>query len=430
MQEGAGGYFKNNDCGGKMKKTFVLDTNVLLQNPNAVNTFDEHDVILPLTVIKEMDQIKKGISSVAYSARAALRVIASLVEQQEVKKSVDVPLPGGGRLSIHTDTFTPGLAPDDQIIAIAEKLTKEGKPNVCLVSLDTAVRLKAISKGLHTEVYKHDQAKLHEKYGRLLTEDEPVNGIKSVRYRLSGETIWKVRGSSEKKIRRSRDVYGIMPKTLEQEALIDALTDPEIEFACITGVPGGGKTLISLACGLLQTQKRSPLYDQLVVARPVTPLRGNELGFLPGDVDAKIGPHMAAIWDAFEMLLPNAKGEKDGVSYQSYSNAKALIDQGKLALEPLAFIRGRSRPRIYYIIDEAQQLSKLEAKTIIARLGAGAKLVFTGDLRQIDNLTMDERSSGLALTIESFINEDNFCYLHLPHSCRSRLAEQADTLMS
>ena len=129
------------------------------------------------------------------------------------------------------------------------------------------------------------------------------------------------------------------------------------------------------------------------------------------------------------MLLPTANGEKDGVSYTSYPNAKLLIDHGKLSMEPLTYIRGRSRTRIYYIIDEAQQLSRLECKTIIARMGAGAKLVFTGDLGQIDNPFMDERSSGLALTIEGFIKEDNFCYLHLCQSCRSRLAEQADTLL-
>ncbi len=414
-----------------MKKTFVLDTNVILQNPNAVNTFDEHDVVVPMTVIRELDEMKKGTSSVSYSARAALRSLSSMVEQPGVHRSSNIPLPGGGELSIDCSLNGNGssLSPDDQIIAVADQLTKQGKPDVWLVSKDTAVRLKASAKGLLTDDYRHDQARLHEKYGHLLLEDEPVNGIKSVRYRLAANSIWKVRGTNEKKIRRSREVYGITAKTPEQDAFIDALTDPEIEFVCVTGVPGGGKTLLALACGLLQTQKKSPLYDQLVVARPITPLRGNDLGYLPGDVDAKIGPHMSAIWDAFEMLLPTAKGEKDGFAYTSYPNARMLIDQGKLALEPLTFIRGRSRPKIYYIIDEAQQLSRLEAKTIIARMGAGAKLIFTGDLGQIDNPFMDERSSGLALTIEGFIKEDNFCYLHLPQSCRSRLAEQADTLM-
>ncbi len=414
-----------------MKKTFVLDANVVLQNPNAVNTFDEHDVVIPMAVIRELDQMKKGTTSISFSARSALRVLASLVEQSGIHKTVDIPLPGGGDLSIDNSFNGNGasLSPDDQIISVAEQLTKRGKPNVWLVSKDTAVRLVAISKGLNTDDYRHDQARLHEKYGHLLLEDEPVNGIRSVRYRLAGDSIWKVRGTDEKKIRRARDVYGITPKTVEQEALVDALTDPDIQFVCVTGVPGGGKTLLALACGLLQTQKKSPLYNQLIVGRPITPLRGNDLGFLPGSVDEKVGPHMAAIWDAFETLLPSAHGEKDGVPYASYSNAKALIDHGKLALEPLTFIRGRSRPQIYYIIDEAQQLSKLEAKTIIARMGAGAKLIFTGDLGQIDNPFMTESSSGLALTIEGFIKENNFCYLHLPHSCRSRLAEQADTLL-
>jgi PhoH-like ATPase len=414
-----------------MKRTYVLDTNVLLQNPNAVKTFDEHDVIVPLTVIREIDEMKKGTSSVSYSARAALRMLASLVEQDGVNRSVKVPLPGGGELSIDSSSISDDstLSPDDQIIAVAEELTKQGNPDVWLISKDTAVRLKASAKGLKADDYRHDQALLHEKYGRLLVEDEPVNGIRSVRYRLAGDSIWKIRGTNEKKARRLREVYGIAAKTPEQDALIDALTDPEIDFVCVTGVPGGGKTLLALACGLLQTQKKSPLYDQLVVARPITPLRGNDLGYLPGDVEAKIGPHMSAIWDAFEMLLPTANGEKDGVSYTSYPNAKLLIDHGKLSMEPLTYIRGRSRTRIYYIIDEAQQLSRLECKTIIARMGAGAKLVFTGDLGQIDNPFMDERSSGLALTIEGFIKEDNFCYLHLCQSCRSRLAEQADTLL-
>ena len=414
-----------------MKRTYVLDTNVLLQNPNAVKTFDEHDVIVPMTVIREIDEMKKGTSSVSYSARTALRMLASLVEQDGVNRSVKVPLPGGGELSIDSSSISDDstLSPDDQIIAVAEELTKQGNPDVWLISKDTAVRLKASAKGLKTDDYRHDQARLHEKYGRLLVGDEPVNGIRSVRYRLAGDSIWKIRGTNEKKARRLREVYGITAKTPEQDALIDALTDPEIDFVCVTGVPGGGKTLLALACGLLQTQKKSPLYDQLVVARPITPLRGNDLGYLPGDVEAKIGPHMSAIWDAFEMLLPTAKGEKDGVSYTSYPNAKLLIDHGKLSMEPLTYIRGRSRPRIYYIIDEAQQLSRLECKTIIARMGAGAKLVFTGDLGQIDNPFMDERSSGLALTIEGFIKEDNFCYLHLCQSCRSRLAEQADTLL-
>jgi PhoH-like ATPase len=414
-----------------MKKTFVIDTNVILQNPNAVNTFDEHDVVVPMAVIRELDQMKKGTTSISYSARAALRSLSSLVEQPGINRSTNIPLPGGGELSIDDSLNGNGasLSPDDQIIAVAERLTKDGKPDVWLVSKDTGVRVKAKTKKLLTDDYRHDQARLHEKYGRLLVDDEPINGIKSVRYRIADNNIWKIRGTDEKKIRRSREVYGITAKTPEQDALIDALTDPLIEFCAISGVPGGGKTLISLACGLLQTQKKSPLYDQLVVARPITPLRGNDLGFLPGTVEDKIGPHMAAIWDAFEMLLPAAKGEKDGVAYSSYPNAKVLIDHGKLALEPLTFIRGRSRPKIYYIIDEAQQLSKLEAKTIIARMGAGAKLIFTGDLHQIDNPFISETSSGLALAIEGFIKEDNFCYLHLPQSCRSRLAEQADTLL-
>ena len=160
------------------------------------------------------------------------------------------------------------LSPDDQIISVAEQLTKRGKPNVWLVSKDTAVRLVAISKGLNTDDYRHDQARLHEKYGHLLLEDEPVNGIRSVRYRLAGDSIWKVRGTDEKKIRRARDVYGITPKTVEQEALVDALTDPDIQFVCVTGVPGGGKTLLALACGLLQCSRIYTHIKPLLTAIP------------------------------------------------------------------------------------------------------------------------------------------------------------------
>jgi PhoH-like ATPase len=197
----------------------------------------------------------------------------------------------------------------------------------------------------------------------------------------------------------------------------------------LTGAAGTGKTLLALAAGIHQTTKASPLYEQVVVARPITPM-GNDIGYLPGDIHEKLGPWMQPIFDNLEVIVNTPKDQvKDNSPASRYASYQYLIDSGLLQIEALTYIRGRSLPRRYFIVDEAQNLRPLDVKTIVTRCGEGTKLIFTGDLDQIDTPYLDDASNGLAYLISRFINEENFCYLNLKGTVRSRLAEQGARLL-
>jgi PhoH-like ATPase len=421
-----------------MKKTFVLDTNVLIHDPEAILHFDDNEVVLPITVIEELDKLKRGNGEIPYSSRSALRLIDSFRATGSLAKGII--LPSGGSLRVVMDEETPGLIPsnDNKIISTAVALAKgeEKKQPVVLVSKDTSVRIKADSLGLVTQDYLTDKTTVFKKYGNI-EEGELVEGeIKSVRYLQSGDKVYRAYGENKMElIRRQRSIMSISPKNVEQECAMDALLADSVNVVALTGRAGTGKTLLAIAAGLhfctktydKGSSERVNKYEQVMVARPIVPL-GNDLGFLPGELKEKLYPWMLPIYDNLDVIVGTSDehvADKD----IEYTSADYLIESDIIHIEPLTYIRGRSLPRRFLIIDEAQNLRPLDVKTIITRCGEGTKVVFTGDLEQIDSPFLDAASNGLSYLINKFIHEENFCYLNLKKSARSPLAEQAAELL-
>ncbi len=411
-------------CGSK--KTFVLDTNVLIHDPWATSSFEENDVVIPIMVIEELDNLKSGVGGVPYSARKALKDIGSYLDKGEISKGV--PLPDGGNLRVETrrENFFSEANADNMIISCALALKKEKGPNVVVISKDTGVRIKAEAMGVSAQDYKRDKTTLFQKYGKVLNDEDYGNGILSVRYQQQKNVIirlWQKSMSNE--IRGQRDLFGISPKNIEQVCAMDALTNPEISVVALTGKAGTGKTLLALAAALCQVTKSDPLFSRSIVARPTVPMDGYDLGFLKGDLDEKINPWMKPIYDNLEFLVKTSRdtsGNKN--TKKTYESYKYFLDAGILEIEALTYIRGRSLPGRYIIIDEAQNLRPLDAKTLVTRLGEGSKIVFTGDLDQIDTPYLDAESNGLAYLIARSINEPDFCYLNLQKSERSKVANR------
>ncbi|MCX8030257.1 MAG: PhoH family protein [Thermodesulfovibrionales bacterium] len=416
-----------------MKKIFVLDTNVLIHDPDCIFKFEENDVVIPIAVIEELDKFKKWHFEIAYSARQALKNIDSLRENGNL--AMGVPLKRGGSLTVMPlPYFSDDVSTDNKIIKTAlhvmNNANKNGYRQVILISKDTAVRIKSESLGLYTEDYKNDKTTHFIKYGSILSEQDYANGIHSVRYVQKGESIYRLQGEDKQvKIKRGKTLDNIVAKNIEQECAIDALTSPDIEIVVLTGPAGTGKTALSLAAGLHQTTKKSPLYEQVLVARPIIPL-GNDLGYLPGDIEDKLAPWMQPIFDNLQIIVNNPSTHiREAHAGSKYKSYQYLIESGILHIEALAYLRGRSLPYRYFIVDEAQNLRPLDIKTIITRCGEGTKIVFTGDLNQIDTPYLDAMSNGLSYLISRFINEENFCYLNMKTSVRSRLAEQGARLL-
>jgi PhoH-like ATPase len=421
-----------------MKKFLVLDTNVLIHDPGAILHFEDNDVILPITVIEELDNLKKGHGEIPYSARQALRLIDSL--RREGNLSSGVTLPDGGELKviIEEEMHLTRQSNDNRIISAAVALAKNNGSSepVVLVSKDTSVRIKAEALGLVTQDYLRDKTTVFEKYGSILETDVSGSDIRSIRYMISGDKIYRIYGDNNMElIRRQRAVMGITPKNIEQECAVDALLSDTVDVVALTGRAGTGKTLLALAAGIYLCTKTSPKgqsehgkkYEQVVVGRPIVPL-GNDIGYLPGDIQEKLHPWMQPVYDNLDVIVstPQERGEDKDVYYKS---SDYLIESDIVHVEPLTYIRGRSLPRRFLIIDEAQNLRPLDVKTIITRCGEGTKVIFTGDLEQIDSPFLDAASNGLAYLINRFIQEDNFCYLNLKKGARSTLAERAAELL-
>ncbi|MCX8028072.1 MAG: PhoH family protein [Thermodesulfovibrionales bacterium] len=427
-----------------MKKTFILDTNVLIHDPLSLFKFDNNHIVIPFVVIEELDRLKKGHGEIAISARHALRILDSLREGGSLSKGV--MLENGGIISIYnisSDEVSCSLdigIDDNKIILTALSLKNRqllqdnyNHSPVIIVSKDTAVRIKAESLNIQAEDYKHDKTSLFQQYGRVLTSEDNTNGVYSVRYLQADNNLYKISGLNEYRIiRKPKEVSGIEPKNIEQVCAIDALTDPEIEIVALIGAAGTGKTLLALAAGIYQTaqlSKKTSIYEQVIVSRPVIPM-GYDIGYLPGDVEEKLRPWMQPIFDNLEVIINTPRtNPKDKTSHVPMKSYQYLIDAGLLQIEPLTYIRGRSLPKRYFIIDEAQNLRPIDIKTIVTRCGEGTKIVFTGDLDQIDTPYLDKMSNGLAYLISRFINEENFCFLNLKQSVRSKLSEQGARLL-
>ncbi len=421
-----------------MKKIFVLDTNVLIHDPDAVLHFDDNDVVLPITVIEELDKLKKGNGEIPYSARQTLRLIDSFRESGNLSKGVELPGNGSFRVAIDENIYLKKHSSDNKIISIAVSIARDENNSqpVILVSKDTSVRIKADSLGIITQDYMRDKTTVFEMYGNVLEDEEDANDIKSVKYLKTDDKIFRVYGENNMElIRRQRAIMNISPKNIEQECAIDALLANQVDVVALTGRAGTGKTLLALAAGLYfctRTVHKGPSdqvkkYEQVVVGRPIVPL-GNDLGYLPGDISEKLLPWMQPIYDNLDVIVGTSDEQVEDKD-TNYRSADYLVESDIVHIEPLTYIRGRSLPRRFLIIDEAQNLRPLDVKTIITRCGEGTKVVFTGDLEQIDSPFLDAASNGLAYLINRFIQEENFCYLNLKKSARSPLAEQAAELL-
>ncbi len=410
-----------------MKKIFVLDTSVLIHDPNALDKFGDNRLVMPMTVIEELDGLKKGRGLISLAARESLRRIDELYRNS---KSECAGSPANGkdlRIVPENGEFA-GLAADDKIVksAVLQKELSGGTP-VILVSKDTAVRIKADASGIEAQDYQNDHTELFTRYGGILGSHDYTNGIESVRYQLSGDRVFRLWGKdTQMLIKRQRGLSGIVPRNVEQECAMDALSSDEVSVVALTGKAGSGKTLLALAAGLHLYEKGR--FEQVMVTRPTVPM-GYDLGYLPGEIADKMRPWMQPIFDNLDVIVKTPFERKDETTVSKYRSLDYLIESGIVYIEPLTYIRGRSLPRKFLLVDEAQNLRPLDIKTILTRAGEGTKVVLTGDLRQIDTPYLDTYSNGLAYLISRFINEEFFCYLNLKKSARSALAERSAELL-
>jgi len=438
------------------KKIFVLDTNVILHDSSCISQFGEHDVVVPIPVLEELDQFKKGSGSLNFHAREFARSLDALSGDKLFNGGVRIG-PGKGRISIKLDReMHPDLVAnfssqkvDHHILNIAYHLAKESPGRqVILVSKDVNLRMKAKSLGIMAEDYKTDHVEdlssLYKGY-QLIDQgvtDEVFEGIfngaggvaagflpQETRL-LPNEYLILKNGSRsalgvfearEEWIRRVDKVttHGVTPRNAEQSFAMDALLNPQVKLVTITGKAGTGKTLIALA-GAVHERRR---YRQIFMARPVVPLSNKDIGYLPGDIQSKLDPYMQPLYDNLAVLQFAEQQEEDG------RKIREMLESEKLVISPLSYIRGRSLVRIFFIVDEAQNLTPHEIKTIITRAGEGTKIVFTGDVFQIDHPYLDSHSNGLSYLIEKMQGQNIYAHVNLEKGERSELAELASNLL-
>ncbi len=436
-------------------KTYVLDTNVLLHDPQAIFRFEENDVVLPLTVVEEIDRFKKEQSETGRNARQVSRIIDGFRSQGKLLEGVK--LEGGGlfRIAIYRAEAMQLLPPelqvdvgDNRILAVAKELVDAGDSTVILVTMDINLRIKADTIGLYAEEYESDKVLIDDLYSGTselqVSQEEVDQFYEKGELELVGDfianqgvTLVDMTNPSHSAIgrydslhqklrpllRAPKDgIWGIHPRNREQQFAIDLLLNDDIRVVSLVGKAGTGKTLLAIAAGLLKTADES-VYSRLLVSRPVFPM-GRDLGFLPGDIEEKLAPWMQPIFDNVELLLSTV--EEGGKRKRGY---RELIDLGLMEIEPLTYIRGRSIPRQYLIVDEAQNLTPHEIKTIITRAGEGTKIVLTGDPYQIDNPYIDSSSNGLTYAVERLKGQDISGHMTLTKGERSPLAELAANLL-
>ena len=440
------------------KKTFVLDTNVILHDSSCINQFQEHDIVIPITVIEELDHFKRGSQVINLNAREFARTLDSLTGSGLFDGGVSLGK-GRGKVSI---AMSRGLddeireifkddTPDHRILGIALEIKRKKKTdNVILVSKDVNLRMKAKAVGILSEDYTTDKIiNVEELYsGREIIEDIshevieklyhppfelPVKkALKKIKTEIVPNKYFILRNSSHsvlssvsgdletmRKVDKNT-VYGIKPRNAEQTFAIDALSNINIPLVTLTGKAGTGKTLLALASALSVKK----YYRQIYLARPVIPLSNKDIGFLPGDVESKLAPYMQPLWDNLKVIQ-----DQYSESEKPYQQITQMVKEEKLVIEPLSYIRGRSLQRVFFIVDEAQNLTPHEVKTIITRVGEGAKIVFTGDIYQIDHPYLDSQSNGLTYLIEHFKGQRLYAHVNLIKGERSELAELASNLL-
>ncbi|MCU0356799.1 MAG: PhoH family protein [Cyclobacteriaceae bacterium] len=442
----------------KEKKIFVLDTSVIIYEHNSILNFDEHDVAIPITVLEELDNFKKGNDTKNFEAREFIRLIDKLAKDQMIHHWNPINGKGKGDFKVVMDTGGTGTVdanrvfnedkPDHRILNSALLLQKQEKGRkVILVSKDVNLRLKAKSLGLQAEDYTTGKVQnISSLYsGRTIIEDvdsDAINLIYEKGYCPPPDVLGKAQPqrnhyyilkSGKKSVLayynpfnemieqiEKRSVYGVKPRNAEQAFAIHAMLKPEIKLVSLQGIAGTGKTLIALAASL--EQKRE--FRQIYLARPIVPLSNKDIGYLPGDIKSKLNPYMEPLWDNLK-FIQNQYSETD----KEYSKITEMVNQEKLVITPLAYIRGRSLSNICFIVDEAQNLTPHEVKTIITRAGENTKIIFTGDIYQIDTPYLDAQSNGLSYLIDRLKNNELYAHVTLEKGERSELANLANELL-
>lgn len=436
-----------------MSKYFVIDTNVLIHNPAAIYSFSEHTVVIPIFVVEELDRLKTSSDKKGMHARTVLRELDRYVHKGAIKQGVK--LSSGGRLMIPLSSdfdadFELDLSvTDNRILWVAVQLQRQGE-NVFFVSKDVNARIKAEALGVHSQDYERqrveyqsmykgwrdislsadDVAQLSESHELRIDADFQPNECTRVTLETSKSVSLLARYDATSKslvqIRGAQDAFGIRPLNLEQRFAYELLMDDRVQLVSLVGPAGTGKTLFALACALEKILGQSPRYEKLLVARPIMPL-GKDIGYLPGTKDQKLNYWMQPIFDNVNFLLNQKDHFADKGIKRSRREDKVdyLMDAGLIEIEAITYIRGRSIPNQFIIIDEAQNLTPHEIKTIISRAGEGTKIVLTGDPEQIDNPYLDSNTNGLTYTAERLKTFGITGQMFLSKSERSQLAAVA-----
>jgi PhoH-like ATPase len=437
------------------RKIFVLDTSVLLHDHQSLMNFQNNDIVIPITVLEELDNFKVGNDTKNFSAREVTRFIDKLSENASLKDWISL---GTKKGSLKVDMVqkpknTDASAVfdndknDHKILNSALYMSEQfPRRQVVLVTKDINLRVKAKSLGLLAQDYqtgKVDQQSIEkpssgrindipsEVIQQLFKKSKlPENGILGAEKRSNAYYVLKNGQSSIlahynpfldqlEKVEKGYS-FGVKPKNAEQAFAVHALMNEAVRLVVLQGVAGTGKTLLALAAAIEQHQK----FDQIILARPLVPLSNKEIGFLPGDAKEKISPYMEPLWDNLKFIK-----SQFGTNEKKYKIIEQLQEEGKITIAPLAFIRGRSLSNTMFIVDEAQNLTPHEVKTIITRAGEGTKVVFTGDVHQIDNPYLDQNSNGLAYLIDRLNGQQLFSHVKLERGERSELANLANELL-
>ena len=439
----------------KQTKIFVLDTNVILHDHTCIYQFQDNDIVIPITVLEELDKFKRGNDPINFQAREFVRELDEIIGDQLFNGGVKLGS-DKGKLIIETGKpFSEELRqsfiediPDHRILAIAMYVAQKFPTRPCvLVTKDINLRMKAKSLKIQAEDYYNDKVKDIQILNKNATELENFDDVlieklyneNTIPVELMGfgrtpdineyfimkstksSVLGRYDGGLKKIVRvEKKTAYGIKPRNAEQTFSLDALFNSEIKLVALTGKAGTGKTLLALAAALEQHKS----FGQILLARPIVALSNRDLGFLPGDALEKISPYMQPLFDNLTVI-------KHSYSPRSleFQKIEELLKEEKLVITPLAYIRGRSLSNSYFIIDEAQNLTPHEIKTIITRAGEGTKLIFTGDLQQIDSPYLDMKSNGLAYMTEKMKNHEIFAHVNLIKGERSYLAELASDLL-
>jgi PhoH-like ATPase len=436
------------------KKIFILDTNVILHDSSCIYQFSEHDIVIPITVLEELDNFKKGNDSLNFHAREFARTLDSLSGNKLFNGGVPIG-EGRGKISIKLDReFDENIAAnfsaqkaDHHILNIGYQVAREFADRaVTLVTKDVNLRMKAKAVGLMAQDYKNDHVSNPQQlYAGTRMEDnidpELINKMYTPPYEFPSSEMsvenalipneYLILRSVKKSALAVYDdelnlikhvdkvpAFGITPRNAEQTYALDAILNDNIRLVSLTGKAGTGKTLIALAGAL----KRKKSYRQILMARPIVALSNKDIGFLPGDIQSKLDPYMKPLFDNLG-VIEHAQGET------KRSQITKLLEDKKLIIEPLSYIRGRSLVNTFFIIDEAQNLTPHEIKTIITRAGEGTKIVFTGDIFQIDHPYLDSHSNGLSYLIEKMKGQRLYAHVNLTKGERSELADLAGSLL-